>query len=67
MIYFVEASGQTHAAEALSPVIDAISRIETRIYRLYYDETDDQLTTRLRMDGWIGDEPQNKHSEEEAP
>lgn len=67
VIHFVEASGQTHAAEALSPVIDAISRIETKIYRLYYDETDAELTARLREDGWITERSGEQQATEETP
>jgi HD superfamily phosphohydrolase len=66
VIHFVEASGQTHAAEALSPVIDAISRIETKIYRLYYDETDAELTARLLKDDWVTGQPGERQATEEA-
>ncbi len=67
VIHFVEASGQTRAAEALSPVIDAISRIETKIYRLYYDETDTELTARLLKDDWITEQPGEQQATEETP
>ncbi len=66
-IHFVEPSGETRVAEALSPLIDAVSRIETKIYRLYYDEEDKTLTTRLRSDGWIRQDLVEHQGMEEAP
>lgn len=53
VIQLIDDGGRTHPAESLSDVIRAISTIETKIYRLYYDETDDAIVDRLRNEGWI--------------
>ncbi|HKQ50446.1 MAG TPA: HD domain-containing protein [Phycisphaerae bacterium] len=53
VIQLIDARGKTHPAESLSDVIRAISGIETRVHRLYYDETDRKIVDRLRNDGWI--------------
>ena len=52
-IQFVHENGNTDPAEALSDVIRAISELEIRIHRLYYDETDPELVGRLQKDDWI--------------
>jgi uncharacterized protein len=53
VIQFIDERGQTQPAEALSDVISAISKIETKIHRLYYDESDAELVGRLQKDQWI--------------
>lgn len=53
VIHFIDERCQTKPAESLSDVILAISNVKTRIHRLYYDETDLELTERLRRDNWI--------------
>jgi HD superfamily phosphohydrolase len=53
VIQFIDRGGQTHPAESLSDVIRAISEIETKIHRLYYDQTDAEMVTRLQKEGWI--------------
>lgn len=53
VIHLIDDGGQTRAAELQSDVIRAISGIETKVYRLYYDETDRTIVDRLRNDGWI--------------
>jgi HD superfamily phosphohydrolase len=53
VIQFVDKGGQTHPAESLSDVIRAISGVETKVHRLYYDETDRKILDRLKKDGWI--------------
>ena len=53
VIQFIDDREQTHPAEALSDVIRAISEVETRIHRLYYDETDATLVQRLKEQDWI--------------
>jgi hypothetical protein len=65
-IHFEEKNGRTCPAEALSPMIDAISKFETSIYRLYYDETDAELMARLREDGWIDNGLQTEQATEET-
>lgn len=64
-IFFVEPDGQTRPAEWLSDVIDAISKIETKIYRLYYDEDDAGMIAKLREDGWLAEDASAKVAEEE--
>lgn len=53
VIHFIDEHNKTMPAESLSNVIRAISEIETKIHRLYYDELDVKLVERLRTDGWI--------------
>ncbi len=52
VIYVLDEQGRTHPAEAESDVLRAISNIETAVYRLYYDQTDEALMEALRADGW---------------
>ena len=52
-IFFIEPDGHTQPAEARSDVIRAISEIETKIYRLYYDDQDPEMRKRLSEDGWL--------------
>ncbi|MCH9033490.1 MAG: HD domain-containing protein [Planctomycetes bacterium] len=52
-IFFIEPDGHTQPAEARSDVIRAISEIETKIYRLYYDDQDPEMMKRLSEDGWL--------------
>lgn len=47
---------RTHPVESESEVILAISRIETAIYRLYYDGTDEALVDRLKTNGWLAED-----------
>ncbi len=60
VIYFLDEEGLTHPAESESDVLKAISNIETAIYRLYYDETDENLMERLRSEGWVKNEVQEQ-------
>jgi HD superfamily phosphohydrolase len=53
VIHFIDENGQTHPAEALSEVIDAISKIESKVYRLYYDEADKDLVAHLQAEEWL--------------
>lgn len=64
-IFFMEPDGQTRPAESLSEVIDAISKIETKIYRLYYDGDDGDMLDRLTKDGWLAELPRASVPEEE--
>jgi HD superfamily phosphohydrolase len=64
VIHFVDDDGMTRAAESISPVIDAISRIESSIYRLYYDDEDAAMVARLRQEGWL---PQDAGQEGPEP
>jgi HD superfamily phosphohydrolase len=64
-IFFVEPDGQTRPAESLSPVIDAISKIETQIYRLYYDGEDADMIAKLRKDGWLAEDGSANMAKEE--
>jgi hypothetical protein len=66
-IFFVEPGGRTRPAESLSKVIDAISRIETEICRLYYDGADPDMIDRLTRDGWLSESPSVSPTEEERP
>ena len=52
VILFLEDQGP-RPAENLSDVIGAISKIETSIYRLYYDANDRAMVAKLRADGWL--------------
>jgi HD superfamily phosphohydrolase len=56
-IRFIESGGQTRLAEAHSPVIDAISKIQKEVYRLYYDEADAGLVKHLQDQGWLAPGP----------
>jgi hypothetical protein len=64
-IFFVEPDGHTRPAEWLSDVIDAISKIETKIYRLYYDGDDTGMIAKLREDGWLAEDASANVAEEE--
>lgn len=64
-IFFVEPDGRTRPAESLSPVIDAISKIETKIYRLYYDGNDPDMIAKLGKDGWLAEDASANVAEEE--
>ncbi|MBI4581315.1 MAG: HD domain-containing protein [Planctomycetes bacterium] len=52
VIHVVDREGNAHPVETSSEFIKAISSIETRICRLYYDESDQDIMVRLRDDGW---------------
>ena len=52
-IFFMGPGDRTEPAEARSEVIRAISAIETKIYRLYYDDEDRVMMKRLSEDGWL--------------
>ena len=52
-IFFIDSDGRPQLAEDRSKVIRAISEIETQIYRLYYDDQDPEMMTRLKRDGWL--------------
>lgn len=60
VIHFLDEGGSTHPAESESDVLKAISNIETAIYRLYYDETDEELMERLRSERWVSNEEQEQ-------
>ncbi|MCC7291942.1 MAG: HD domain-containing protein [Phycisphaerales bacterium] len=52
VIFFLDKQGKPHPAESESKVIDAISKIETSVYRLYYDERESKLVEELLKGGW---------------
>lgn len=52
-IHVLDNAGTSYPVESRSDVIRAISEIETKIYRLYYDETDEELVGQLQKQGWI--------------
>jgi len=60
VIHFLDEDGSTHAAESESDVLRAISNIETAIYRLYFDETDEELMGQLRSKGWVKNHEQEQ-------
>lgn len=66
IIHFIDEDDQTHPAEELSDVIRAISGVETRIHRLYYDESDRVLMTQLRKAGFLKKRPGSKQTRKES-
>ncbi len=66
IIHFIDEDDQTHPAEELSDVIRAISNVETRIHRLYYDESDRVLLTQLRKAGFLMKRLHGKRTRKES-
>ncbi len=67
VIHFVEPDQEPRPAEAVSRVIEAISGIETQVYRLYYDSEDHDMMSRLREDGWMAESGPTETAGEEEP
>ena len=66
-IFFIGQDGRTQPAEARSDVIQAISGIETQIYRLYYDDQDPEMMNRLGEDEWLPRGERTPPKAEETP
>jgi len=53
VIFVLGHDDKAHPVENESLVIDDISKIETQIFRLYYDEDDPAIIQRLKDEGWL--------------